>query len=148
MTLSPTIEARIDDLLAQMTLDEKIGQMWQISGKVNGAEELIRRGGVGSFLNVEGEVAHELQRIAVEESRLGIPLIYGRDVIHGFRTIFPIPLGQAASFNPDIAREGARVAAREAAAAGLHCIWFLRNRSAFFTRSKFHSLKMRVRAES
>ena len=120
MTLSPTIEARIDDLLAQMTLDEKIGQMWQISGKVNGAEELIRRGGVGSFLNVEGEVAHELQRIAVEESRLGIPLIYGRDVIHGFRTIFPIPLGQAASFNPDIAREGARVAAREAAAAGLH----------------------------
>ncbi len=120
MSLSTTIESRIDDLIAQMTLDEKIGQMWQISGKIDGAEEIIRGGGVGSFLNVEGAEAHELQRIAVEESRLGIPLIYGRDVIHGFRTIFPIPLGQAATFDPDLAREGARVAAREAASAGLH----------------------------
>ncbi|MEZ4634023.1 MAG: hypothetical protein R2856_03435 [Caldilineaceae bacterium] len=78
MTQTSTIESRIDDLLAQMTLEEKIGQMWQISGKIDGAEEIIRRGGVGSFLNVEGDMAHELQRIAVEESRLGIPLIYGR----------------------------------------------------------------------
>jgi beta-glucosidase len=120
MTLTTSIESRIDALLAQMTLAEKIGQMWQISGRIDGAEALIRGGGVGSFLNVIGEEARELQRMAVEESRLGIPLIFGRDVIHGFRTIFPIPLGQAATFDPDVVREGARVAAREAAALELH----------------------------
>ncbi|MBX2998089.1 MAG: glycoside hydrolase family 3 C-terminal domain-containing protein [Caldilineaceae bacterium] len=120
MTLTTSIESRIDTLLAQMTLAEKIGQMWQISGKIEDAEAIVRRGGVGSFLNVIGEDARELQRIAVEESRLGIPLLFGRDVIHGFRTIFPIPLGQAATFDPQIVREGARVAAREAAALELH----------------------------
>lgn len=120
MTQTTSIESRIDALLAQMTLAEKIGQMWQISGKIDGAEAIIRNGGVGSFLNVVGEDARELQRIAVDESRLGIPLIFGRDVIHGFRTIFPIPLGQAATFDPAVVREGARVAAREAAALELH----------------------------
>nr|HPL29974.1 beta-glucosidase BglX [Anaerolineae bacterium] len=78
------------------------------------------RGMVGSFLNVLGDEAQRYQRIAVEESRLGIPLLFGRDVIHGFRTIFPIPLGQAASFDPGLVREAARIAAREAAAAGVH----------------------------
>lgn len=113
-------EARIVDLLAQMTLAEKVGQMWQISGSSKEHEELIRRGAVGSFLNVPGDQARAYQRIAVEESRLGIPLIFGRDVIHGFRTILPIPLGQAASFDPEVVREGARIAAREAAASGIH----------------------------
>lgn len=120
MTQTTSIESRIDALLAQMTLAEKIGQMWQISGRIDGAEAIIRTGGVGSFLNVIGEEARQLQRIAVDESRLGIPLIFGRDVIHGFRTILPIPLGQAATFDPDVVREGARVAAREAAALELH----------------------------
>ncbi len=114
------LEKRIDDLLARMTLAEKIGQMCQISGTDGSHEELIRRGAVGSFLNVVGEPAREYQRLAVEESRLGIPLIFGRDVIHGFRTIFPIPLGQAASFDPLLVREGARVAAREAATLGVN----------------------------
>ena len=113
-------EKRIDDLLAQMSLTEKIGQMRQDSGVSEGQEELIRQGGAGSFLNVLGERAREYQRLAVEESRLGIPLIFGRDVIHGFRTVFPIPLGQAATFDPEIAREGARIAAREAAAFGIN----------------------------
>ena len=79
-------EERIDDLLAQMSLAEKVGQMRQISSVSEGQEELIRQGGAGSFLNVLGERAREYQRLAVEESRLGIPLIFGRDVIHGFRT--------------------------------------------------------------
>jgi len=103
-----------------MSLAEKVGQMRQISGVSEGQEELIRQGVVGSFLNVLGEQAREYQRLAVEESRLGIPLIFGRDVIHGFRTVFPIPLGQAATFDPEIAREGARIAAREAAAFGIN----------------------------
>jgi len=114
------IEKRIDDLLARMTLPEKIGQMRQISGAPEGTEDLIRQGAVGSFLNVMGEDARRCQRLAVEESRLGIPLIFGRDVIHGFRTILPIPLGQAATFDPEVVREGARIAAREAAACGVH----------------------------
>jgi len=113
-------EGRIDDLLAQMSLAEKVGQMRQISGVSERQEELIRQGAVGSFINVLGEQARECQRLALEESRLGIPLIFGRDVIHGFRTVFPIPLGQAATFDPDIAREGARIAAREAAAFGIN----------------------------
>jgi len=116
----PQIETRVDDLLAQMTLAEKIGQMCQVGGAHEGNEELIRQGRVGSFLYVLGEQAREFQRLAVEESRLGIPLILGADVIHGFRTVFPIPLGQAASFDPEIVREGARIGAREAAAFGIN----------------------------
>jgi beta-glucosidase len=111
---------RIADLLARMTLPEKLGQMQQLHGLCPEHEELVRQGGVGSFLNVVGaEETNRLQRLAVEESRLGIPLLFGRDVIHGFRTIFPIPLGQAASFDPELVRQGARAAAREAAASGL-----------------------------
>jgi beta-glucosidase len=115
-----TIDARVEALVARMTVAEKIGQLWQIHGAAPEHGELIRQGKVGSVLNVIGDEAVEFQRIAREESRLGIPLIIGRDVIHGFRTIMPIPLGQAASWNPSVARAGARVAAREAASKAIH----------------------------
>ena len=99
-----------------MTLQEKIGQMNQLSPY--GSEEemyaLVKEGKVGSFLNiVDAEVANKIQKTAVEQSRLGIPVLMARDVIHGYKTIFPICLGQAASFNPDLVRESARVAAIE-----------------------------------
>ncbi|MDR1671497.1 MAG: beta-glucosidase BglX [Alistipes sp.] len=119
------IEGRIDALLSQMTLEEKIGQMNQLSFDGSFAEgaltEAIRTGSVGSLLNITDPVAiNALQKVAVEESRLGIPLVMGRDVIHGFRTIFPIPIGQAATFNPAIVEQGAAVAAREARSVGIH----------------------------
>src|SRR5699024_2337406 len=83
--------------------------------------ELIEKGLVGSVFNAYGsEYTRKLQEIAVEETRLGIPLLFGYDVIHGFRTIFPVPLAQAASWNMELIKKSARVAAREAAAAGLH----------------------------
>ncbi|MCR9290085.1 MAG: beta-glucosidase BglX [Bacteroidetes bacterium] len=118
------VENRIEDLIQQMTLTEKIGQMSQFSGR-NGIphdlRESIQQGKVGSILNeVNTDVLNEIQRIAVEESRLGIPLIVGRDVIHGFQTMFPIPLGQAASWNPEIIEEGARISATEAASVGIN----------------------------
>ena len=114
------VERRIDDLVSQMTLEEKIAQMTQVNGgsiSDDIAEQV--RAGVGSMLNSVGAEANYYQRIAVEESRLGIPMIFARDVIHGFRTIFPIPLGQAATFDPAIVEEGARIAAEEAMQAGL-----------------------------
>ena len=114
------VERQIDDLLAQMTLEEKIAQMTQVNGgsiSDDIAEQV--RAGVGSMLNSVGAEANYYQRIAVEESRLGIPMIFARDVIHGFRTIFPIPLGQAATFDPAVVEEGARIAAEEAMQAGL-----------------------------
>ena len=118
-------EERIAALIGRMTLAEKIGQMNQVNADwAAGAEALrhaVREGRVGSVINaVDPVLVNELQRIAVEESRLGIPLLAGRDVIHGFRTVMPIPLGQAAAWNPDIVRDGARVAAEEAAAAGVN----------------------------
>jgi len=108
-----------------MTLREKIGQMVQVAGPKGGIPDALRRqlreGRIGSMLNVtEPAISCELQRIAVEESRLGIPLIIGRDVIHGCRTIFPIPLALAATWDPQAAETCARVAAREASAAGFH----------------------------
>lgn len=116
------VEAKIDALLAQMTLDEKIGQMNQLTGMglSDDMKQQIKDGKVGSILNeVDVNIINNLQRIAVEESRLHIPLIFGRDVIHGYKTIFPIPLGQAASWNPATAEAGARVAAREASSVGI-----------------------------
>ncbi len=112
-------------LLAEMTLAEKVGQMSQRNGNDGFAPDYLgdalRAGRVGSVINADdADVINELQRIAVEESRLGIPLLIGRDVIHGFKTIMPIPLGQAASWNPDVVRDGARIAAREAAATGIN----------------------------
>ena len=118
----PQIERRVDALLKKMTLAEKIGQMNQISagGDVTNYAESLRKGQVGSILNeVDPVKINEFQRIAVEESRLGIPLLVGRDVIHGFHTVYPIPLGLAATFDPTLVEEGARVAAVEASAQGV-----------------------------
>ena len=113
------IDKKVDELMAKMTLEEKIGQMNQLSGGYNTIEEVVA-GRVGSILNcVDAEEINAVQRAAVERSRLGIPVIVSRDVIHGFRTIFPIPLGQAATFDPAIVEQGARVAAVEASAAGI-----------------------------
>jgi beta-glucosidase len=118
-------DERVQALLGQMTLAEKIGQMAQVNG--NGGEisdslgDAIRAGRVGSVINeVDLSTVNELQRIAVEESRLGIPLLIGRDVIHGFQTVLPIPLGQAATWNSELVKKGARVAALEAASVGIN----------------------------
>ena len=119
---SPEVEKRVDALLAKMTLTEKIGQMNQISagGDVANYAEAVRNGQIGSILNeVDPVKVNEFQHIAVEESRLGIPLLVARDVIHGFHTVFPIPLGLAATFDPELVEEGARVAAIEATAQGV-----------------------------
>ena len=117
------VERRVNELLARMTLAEKIGQLVQINasgGQLPDAlKERLRQGRLGSMLNeIVPAASLEIQRIAVEESRLGIPLLMGRDVIHGYRTIFPIPLAQAAAWNPQLVTDCAAVAAEEAAAAG------------------------------
>ena len=119
---TPEVEARVDKLLSRMTLQEKIGQMNQVSagGDVAQYAEALRSGQIGSILNeVDPEKINEYQRLAVEESRLGIPLLVSRDVIHGFHTLFPIPLGLAATFDPELVEEGARIAAIEATAQGI-----------------------------
>ncbi|MBQ3245380.1 MAG: beta-glucosidase BglX [Bacteroidales bacterium] len=113
------IDRKVDDLLSQMTLREKVGQMNQLSG---GAwlVETAATGEVGSILNcVDPVEINAVQKAAVEQSRLGIPILVSRDVIHGFHTIFPIPLGQAATFDPAIVEKGARIAAVEATASGV-----------------------------
>ena len=113
------IDEKVDDLLAQMTLHEKVGQMNQLSGGAWLVEQAAK-GEVGSILNcVDPAEINAVQRAAVEQSRLGIPILVSRDVIHGFRTIFPIPLGLAATFDPAIVEEGARIAAVEATASGV-----------------------------
>ncbi|MCX8211771.1 MAG: beta-glucosidase BglX [Lewinella sp.] len=126
---NPTHEAKIDQLLGQMTLEEKVGQMtlftsdWDVTGPTirKGYEADIETGRLGAIFNAHtADYNRRLQKIAVEETRLGIPLLFGYDVVHGYRTIFPIPLAEAGSFNPAAAEESARIAAREAAAAGLH----------------------------
>ena len=120
-----SIEKRVDDLLGRMTVAEKIGQMSQVNAAEGTISDSVRKaiqaGQIGSVLNqVNVDVVNEMQRIAVEEGRLGIPLLVGRDVIHGFRTVLPIPLGQAATWNPDLVRQGARMAALEAASTGIN----------------------------
>lgn len=120
----------VDSVLSLMTLDEKIGQLNQLSGdgEVTGPvtlnssyQEAIRNGEVGSMLNVNSAgYTRKIQRIAVEETRLGIPLIFGYDVIHGYKTIFPVPLGESASWDLDAIEKSARIGAEEASAAGQH----------------------------
>ncbi len=119
----------VETLLARMTLEEKLGQLTQLRGRwgdtgprvAEGGEDEVRRGQVGSFLGIYGaETTRELQRIAREESRLGIPLLFAHDVIHGFRTVFPVPLGEAATWDPAAVERASRIAAVEAAAHGLH----------------------------
>ena len=112
----------IDDLLSRMTLEEKIGQLNQLDPSYDSEqkEALIRAGQVGSVFNVIGaKEVNRLQRMAVEETRLGIPLIVARDVIHGFRTIYPIPLGQGATWNPQLVEQAAGLTADEAVSAGI-----------------------------
>ena len=155
MFKTDTIEKRIDELLEKMTLEEKIGQLYQsgispvggfeisiqeaeqlleagrIGRKeyerlVNAAsfderEDMIRKGTVGSFIGVQNpEHANHLQRIAVEESRLGIPLIFGLDVVHGHRTVFPSPIAEACTFNDELFEKSAEIAAREASEDGIN----------------------------
>lgn len=116
---SDPIESRVDSLLSLMTLDEKIGQMLQKNG-ADGHDDKIREGQIGSILNtVDVEAINRLQKIAVEESRLGIPIIFARDVIHGFNTILPIPLGQAATWNPELIQSGTGMSAIEARSSGI-----------------------------
>ncbi|MGY6562614.1 MAG: glycoside hydrolase family 3 N-terminal domain-containing protein [Luteibaculaceae bacterium] len=119
-----TTLSKIETLLAEMTLREKIGQMCQLPGVGHLTNDLvgkIRASELGSILNeVNPEVINELQRIAVEESRLGIPLVIGRDVIHGFKTVLPIPIGQAATWNEELIEKGARMSAEEASSVGVH----------------------------
>jgi beta-glucosidase len=123
------MEQFVDSVLAKLTLEEKLGQLAQYRGRgtptgpqvPEGGEVEIRAGRVGSFLGVHGAAyTREMQRIAVEQSRARIPLLFAEDVIHGFRTIFPVPLAEAASWDDAAVERAARVAATEAAAAGLH----------------------------
>jgi beta-glucosidase len=122
-------KAFVDALMARMTLEEKLGQLNQPAGVGNntgpaamaGSEDQIRKGQIGSYLGTQGAVLTcRLQRIAVKESRLGIPLLFGYDVIHGHRTVFPVPLGESSSFDPVEVQNAARVAAVEASAHGIH----------------------------
>lgn len=130
---SDSNSSRIDELLDSMTLEEKVGQMNQYSGfydatgpspeegDAKNKYENVKKGLVGSMLNVRGvEAVRAMQKIAVEESRLGIPMIFGFDVIHGYKTTFPIPLAEAASWDMDAIENAARISAIEAAAAGIN----------------------------
>lgn len=126
-TNQPQIESRINALMKQMTLEEKIGQLNQYSagsptgpgtGRTNYAD-MITKGEIGSLFNVNGEQLNAFQKIAVEKSRLKIPLIFGLDVIHGYRTTFPTPLAMSATWDPGLIEKAARVAAIEASADGI-----------------------------
>ena len=123
------MERVVDSVLARLTLEEKLGQLTQYRGRwgLTGPQSPeagvadIRAGRVGSFLGVHGAaLTREMQRVAVEESRARVPMLFAHDVIHGFRTIFPVPLAEAASWDPAAVRRAARIAASEAAAHGLH----------------------------
>lgn len=133
---NPEIEKRIDDLLCQMTLHEKIGQLNQQSnehGMLEENREMLKNGEIGSFIcntghfgpsnnnagNNNRKYVNELQKIAVEESRLGIPVLFGKDVIHGHNTVFPIPLAMAAGFDPDTVRDAYTIISEEAANDGI-----------------------------
>lgn len=153
-TFSSEQEKRVEEILKRMSIEEKVGQLNQLSPSIVGGfamsfeeliemvtegrisqeefgkmmsqaemdyhEEDIRAGKIGSFLIDNPRKANELQRIAVEESRLGIPLIFGFDVIHGFHTVFPIPIAEACSWDENIFEESARIAAREARTHNIH----------------------------
>jgi beta-glucosidase len=118
-------DAEVERLLAAMTLDEKIGQMcqvWPETGALTPAlQESLHKGEIGSLINCASpELIADAQRLVREESRLGIPLLIGRDVVHGYRTIFPIPLGQAASWNPELIERSTAIAADEARGLGVN----------------------------
>ena len=122
----------VNELMAKMTLEEKIGQLNLLPGGdvTTGAimdsplAQLTAAGQLGAVLNVKGQdKIHELQRVAVKKSRLGIPLLIGLDVIHGNQTVFPIPLAQACSWNLKAIENGARIAAKEATAQGVNWVY-------------------------
>lgn len=130
--MQSSTDQKVDSLIAIMTIEEKIGQLnlyngtWDMTGPVPADEdqkeraENIQNGLVTGMLNVLSvEAIREAQQLAVEESRLGIPMIFGYDVVHGYKTMLPIPLAQASSWDPEVARVGNRLAAKEAAASGL-----------------------------
>src|SRR2546428_787385 len=121
---TPAPRRNIDSLLARMTLEEKLGQLNlpSVDNRPSAEQlELLRKGLVGGFLNLTGAAAtRETQRVAVTESRLGIPLLLGYDVIHGYRTTFPIPLAEASTWDPAAVEAAAHVTAVEAAAAGVN----------------------------
>ncbi len=119
------VKARVDALLGKMSLEEKVGQLTQVGAAdfIPGPkpEEIIRRGGAGSVLWLnDTKKFNALQKIAVEESPSKIPLLFALDVIHGYRTIFPVPLAMASSWDPAVAEQAQAVAAKEARAAGIH----------------------------
>lgn len=123
------IASKVDSLIGKMTLEEKVGQLTLFTSDMTTTgpsmrgdyQKLIKAGKVGAIFNAYGsDYTRNLQKMAVENSRLGIPLLFGYDVIHGFRTTFPIPLGESSSWDPDLIRQASAVAAHEAAAAGLH----------------------------
>ena len=125
---NPDSEKKIDELLRKMTLEEKVGQLVQYSaGQPTGPgtgrtdyADMIQKGEIGAILNIAtAREVNAFQKIAVEKSRLHIPLLFGLDVIHGFKTEFPIPLGLAASWDPALIQQTARVAARESSASGI-----------------------------
>ncbi len=127
------LDRRVDSLISLMTLEEKIGQMnqyngfWDVTGPApaegNASQkyENLRKGFVGSMLNITGvEEVRKVQKIAVEETRLGIPLIIGFDMIHGMKTMSPIPLAEAASWDLDAIEKSSQIGSREAAAMGVN----------------------------
>ena len=124
----PPMDAFVNELMAKMTVQEKIGQLNLLpSGDIqtgvsenSSVSEAIRQGRLGAILNLKGvDNIRKVQQMAVEESRLGIPLIFGMDVIHGYETIFPIPLALACSWDIPAIEQSARIAAKEATADGL-----------------------------
>jgi len=126
--VDPKLDARVEALLGSMTLEEKVGQLVQYSaGQATGPgtgrtdyKDMIARGQIGSLLNVrETPLINEYQRIAVEKSRLHIPLLFALDVIHGFRTEFPLPIGMASTWDPELVAKASHVAAFEASATGI-----------------------------
>src|SRR5690606_12857302 len=121
--------AKADSVLALMTLEEKIGQLNLsaagdfTTGQASSSNiaEKIKAGQVGGLFNIKSvEKVRDVQRVAVEESRLGIPLIFGMDVIHGYETIFPIPLGLSSSWDMNLIKKSAQLAAKEATADGIN----------------------------
>jgi len=130
------MKERIEKLISQMTLDEKIGQLTQeftSASRFDELEALAEKGEIGSLILAATPLAgdceqenlflsrlNEIQKAAVEKSRLGIPIIFGRDIIHGSKTIFPIPLAQAATWDYELIREAAEIMAREASGEGVN----------------------------
>ncbi|MGH9511013.1 MAG: beta-glucosidase BglX [Terriglobales bacterium] len=122
--LNPAIEHRIDNLLKRMTIEQKAGQLAQYDTDSPQHLDLVRQGKAGSLFNVSGaDRTNAAQRLAVEQSPLKIPLLFGLDVIHGYRTIFPVPIGSASSFDLDLIQQAERVAAREATADGIKWVF-------------------------